>query len=79
MVVKELYCPFCGQKMEADIHAPEDGAKWKTPPGPPPSTTESLRKLDHWICYSDGVCKCKYTGDMVLIDRDDLKEWFDIE
>jgi len=68
-IIKKLYCPICGKEMSADIHAPEDGAKWRNPPGPPPSTTESLRELDNWICFDKEGTHC------VVFDRDDIKEW----
>jgi len=46
----EIPCPNCGELMEADLHAPEDGAKWE--PNPPDSSTEELREMDNWICHN---------------------------
>jgi len=46
----EILCPNCGKLMEADLHAPEDGAEWE--PNPPDSSTGELREMDNWICHN---------------------------
>lgn len=70
-VIKKLYCPICGKEMSADIHAIEDGAKWRNPPGTPrwARNTEEARKIDNWICLKEPEHHC------VVFTRDDIKEW----
>ena len=63
----KLYCPICGVEMSADIHAPEDGAKWN--PTYPDISTEEFRKMDNWICVHDSDNHC------VVFTREDIKGW----
>ena len=65
---KEIRCPKCDKVMMAELHAPEDGAKWITSEGE--NITEEkrgrlkeMREMDNWWCPN-----CE-----ILVDRDDLK------
>jgi hypothetical protein len=55
-VPDKLFCPICGNEMDADIHAPQDGAIWAGEV--PPYTHEELRKMDLWICVGDKEDHC---------------------
>jgi hypothetical protein len=72
--ITKLYCPFCGKEMSADIHAVEDGAKWRNPPGIPKFAfdTEEARKIDNWLCMD-----CEVAKTTILFVRDDIKEWLE--
>ena len=67
-VITKLFCPFCGKEMNADIHAPEDGAKWNTTY--PNISTEAFREMDNWLCLD-----CLIANETILFTRDDIKEW----
>ena len=68
----KLYCPICGKEMSADIHAPEDGAKWKTPPGVNPDvTTNEWRNIDNWVCLRQPE------HHVVVFDREDIEDWME--
>jgi len=69
--ITKLYCPICGKEMDADIHAPADGAKWRTPPGPPDRTTEELSKMDNWICLREPKHHC------VVFVPEDIEDWLE--
>jgi len=65
--INKLYCPICGKEMCADIHAPEDGAKWNSTF--PDISTEEFRKMDNWICMNNIDNHC------VVFVREDIDEW----
>ena len=76
-VITKIYCPLCGEEMMADIHDPIDGAKWRTPPGPPKHKPGDLRYMDNWICNSGDRLTCKVTKETIFFDRDDIEEWLE--
>ena len=76
--IVKLFCPFCGEEMLADIHAIEDGAKWKGVSDPEwAKDAERARQYDHWLCNSGDRLTCKVIGDTVFFDRDDIKDWLE--
>lgn len=71
-----MKCPLCGNEMQEDLHAVEDGVKWRNLPPKKdckkgddwPYDTKHARGLDNWICINDEHMK----EDCVVFDREDL-------
>jgi hypothetical protein len=64
--ITKLYCPFCGEEMDADIHT-----------GPKNEFKRGECWYDNWICNSgdNNDLTCKVTKQLVLFDRDDIEKW----
>ena len=66
MVITKLYCPFCGEEMNADIHT-----------GPHNEYEEGTCYYDNWICNSDdsNTLICKVAKETIVFGRDEIEVW----